>query len=57
MDLNTNLIIDTEMVAVSEVTSSNAMEKGGCIRVLQRLLDADLDLQILCTDRTCPYRR
>ncbi len=51
MDLNTNLIVDTETVAVSEVTSSNAMEKEGCMRVLQRLLDADLNLQILCTDR------
>ncbi len=47
MDLKTNLIVDTE----SEVTSSNAMEKEGSMRVLQRLLDADLDLKILCTGR------
>lgn len=50
MDMSTNKIVDTETVAVKEVSSSNAMEKEGCKRVLNRV-QQDVVIEIFCTDR------
>ena len=50
MDMKTNKVVDMETVQVSEVTSSNALEKEGCRRVLNRI-EQELPVNVLATDR------
>ncbi|XP_072017744.1 LOW QUALITY PROTEIN: uncharacterized protein [Amphiura filiformis] len=51
MDMATNIIHDTETVQVTEVSSSNAMEKEACKRVLNRIKDNGVKVEVLATDR------
>ena len=52
MDQKTDKILDIETIQVSEVTSSNAMEREGCKRVLDRLgKDFKVPVKVFCTDR------
>ncbi|XP_072022164.1 uncharacterized protein [Amphiura filiformis] len=50
MDMDTDLIVDMEVVQKTEVTSSNAMEKEGCRRLLDRL-EGEMLIDVLATDR------
>ena len=50
MDMETDKIVDTETVVVTETKNSNAMEKEACRRVLDRL-ESELPVSVLCTDR------
>ncbi|XP_063967630.1 uncharacterized protein LOC135157074 [Lytechinus pictus] len=50
IDLQSNKILGMSLVHVSEATSSVAMEKVGCRRVLDFLL-ASLDVSVFATDR------
>ena len=50
MDMKTNKLVDRETVQVSEVSSSNAMEKVECRRVLDRI-EQRLPVNILATDQ------
>ena len=51
MDMDTGKVVDLETVAVTEVGSSNAMEKEGCKRSLNRLKENNVNVTVLCTDR------
>ena len=51
MDENTNKVLDFEVVQVTEVSSSNAMEAEGCNRVLKHLKNKGVEVRCLTTDR------
>ena len=51
MDENTNKILDFEVIQVTEVSSSNAMEAEGCNRVLKNLKKKGVKVRCLTTDR------
>ena len=50
MDENTNKVLDFEVVQVTEVSSSNAME-AGCNRVLNNLKEKGVKVRCLTTDQ------
>lgn len=51
MDVNTNLILATNIVKVTEVKNSYNMENEGLIRCLSELQQADVSVSTLATDR------
>jgi hypothetical protein len=51
MDEDSGKIIDFSLVQVSEVSSSNAMENEGCQRSLNKVLDQNVHVRSLSTDR------
>ena len=51
MDLDAELIVDLETVQVTQTTSSNAMEKFACKKLLKRLKEAEIQISVFCTDR------
>ena len=51
MEESTGKIIDFHLVQVTEVTSSNAMEAEGCKRSLNFLIDQEIPVRCLSTDR------
>ena len=51
MDEATGRIIDFSLVQVSEVSSSNAMENEGCQRSLNKVMDQNVKIRSLATDR------
>ncbi|XP_072048102.1 uncharacterized protein [Amphiura filiformis] len=51
MEMDTGKILDIETLSVNEASSSNAMEKEACHRLLDRLKENDVELSIFCTDR------
>ena len=51
MEESTGKIIDFQFVQVTEVTSSNAMEAEGCKRSLNFLIDQEIPVRCLSTDR------
>jgi len=51
MDSNTKKVVDFKLVQVSEVTSSNAMEKEGFERCLKSMKDQGVSIHTLTTDR------
>ena len=51
MEESSGKVIDFSHVQVSEVTSSNAMEYEGCKRSLDKLLNAEIPVRCLTTDR------
>ena len=51
MDEATEHIIDFSLVQVSEVSSSNAMENEGCQRSLNKVMDQNVKIRSLATDR------
>ena len=51
MDEDSGKIIDFSLVQVSEVSSSNAMENEGCQRSLNKVIDQNVHIRSLSTDR------
>ncbi|XP_072047510.1 uncharacterized protein [Amphiura filiformis] len=51
MDMDTGKVVDIQTISVNEVSSSNAMEKEGCRRSLEKLKEHGMEVGILCTDR------
>ena len=51
LDESTKKVIDFSVVQVTEVISSNAMEYEGCRRTLNFLLDKEVPIRCLTTDR------
>ena len=51
MDEATGHIIDFSLVQVSEVSSSNAMENEGCQRSLKKVMNQNVKIRSLATDR------
>lgn len=51
MDETSEKIIDFSLVQVSEVSSSNAMEKKGCQRALDNVIEQGVKVRSLTTDR------
>ena len=51
MDEDSGKIIDFFLVQVSEVSSSNAMENEGCQRSLNKVIDQNVHIRSLSTDR------
>ena len=51
MEESTGKIIDFQLVQVTEVTSSSAMEVEGCKRSLNVLIDQEIPIRCLSTDR------
>lgn len=51
MEESSGRILDTQVVQVSEVTSSNAMEPEGCNRCLNALISKKVKIRCLATDR------
>ena len=51
MEESTGWIVDFQLLQVSEVTSSNAMEPEGCKRSLNFLIDSGVPIRSLSTDR------
>ena len=51
MEESTSKIIDFQLVQVTEVTSSNAMEAEGCKRSLNFRIDQEVPTRCLSTDR------
>ena len=51
MNESSGIILDTQVVQVSEVTSSNTMEPEGCKRCLNALLKNKVKVRCLATDR------
>ena len=51
MEESTGKIFDFHLVQVTEVTSSNAMEAEGCKRSLNFLIDQEIPVRCLSTDR------
>ena len=51
MDLDSEKIVDFEVVQVTQATSSVAMEKKGFQMVTDRLKNNDLKIKTICTDR------
>ena len=51
MDMDTEKVVDFEVVQVSQATSSVAMEKLGFQTVIKRLLDNNINIVQICTDR------
>ena len=51
MDMDSGNVLDIETLSVNETSSSNAMEKEGCRRLLDELSTNNVDVDVLCTDR------
>lgn len=51
MDMDSGKIVDIETLSVNETSSSNAMEKEACHRLLNNMTANNLDVKVLCTDR------
>ena len=51
MDDQTNMILDFQLVQVSEVANSSRMEKAGLERSLEKLENSCLQIRVLATDR------
>ena len=51
MDENINKVLDFEVIQVTEVSSSNAMEAEGCNRVLKNLKKKGVKVRCLTSDR------
>lgn len=51
MDETSGKIVDFSLVQVSEVSSSNAMENEGCQRSLNKVIDQNIKVRSLTTDR------
>ena len=52
MDIKSGMVIDTELVHVCQAANSAAMEKIGLQKVLERLVDADVTMRMIATDRS-----
>ena len=57
IDTETGNVIDTEVVPVSEVKNSNAMEKEGFVRILNRLKKEGVKVDIVSTDKHTQIRK
>ena len=51
IDQNTDKIVDFKVVQVSEVTSSNAMEREGFARCMENIQDKGANVKVVATDR------
>ena len=50
MDVNTQKVVDFEVISVSQVANSNAMEKKGFIDVLDNIVDREIQVEGVSTD-------
>ncbi|XP_040212970.1 uncharacterized protein LOC120943636 [Rana temporaria] len=57
MDCYSKKIVDFELVQATQTTSSAAMEKSGFTKCLDRIIDNDLNVQMVGTDRHTGIRK
>ncbi|XP_063969971.1 uncharacterized protein LOC129284132 [Lytechinus pictus] len=57
MNMKTNKILGMALVSVKEATSSVGMEKIGCRRVMDNLLENGIDVAVFATDRHVGIRK
>ncbi|XP_070573518.1 uncharacterized protein [Ptychodera flava] len=51
MDQSTEKVVDMSLTQVTEVANSNAMEKAGFIKTLDRIIDDNIPVSTVATDR------
>ena len=56
MDIDTKLIVDFNVTHVSQVENSDAMEKFGFVKILDRLEEDGITLRSVTTDRHVQIR-
>ena len=57
MESETGKVVDTIIIPVTEVANSNAMEKAGFVKIIKRLKDAGVKIDIVSTDRHIQIRK